>query len=143
MSAKSANQATAPGRSRVWLLLVAALAYVALTFHASIALASMAQTVPPAAHSARDDVVATLRTRSPGPVAPCCGEQRCTTLVTAGPLVPTAYEPIAKLHYKVRAVSLQYRTPVPAVIPGTPASVKNRRLRRHFPVYLSTARLRL
>lgn len=143
MSAKSASHALKSGRSHVWMLLLATLAYVALTFHASFALASMAQTASPAAFSAWDEAVEILQPQSPGPLAPCCGEQRCATLVTAGPLVPTAHEPIAEFHYKARAVTVQYRAIIPTAIPGTPESSQNRRLHRHSPLYLSTARLRL
>lgn len=143
MSAKVACHISVSGRPRVWMLLLATLAYVALTFHASIALASMIHSVPTVAYSARGDAAAALHTQEPAPLAPCCGEQQCATLVTAGPLVSTVHEPIAKFCYKAHAVTLQFRAPIPVLVPGATVWAQNRRLFQQAAVYLSTARLRL
>jgi len=130
------------GRSRAWILLLAMLAYVALTFHASFALASMTQATPPAAHPERGDVATVVHTRQ-SPLVPCCGEQQCTNLVTVGPLAPTAYKPVAKTRFKAQAATLQFRAPNSTPLPETPVPARNRRLFQQSPIYLSTARLRL
>lgn len=125
------------------MLMLATLAYVALTFHASFALASMTHAVPTAAYSAWGEAAATLHTQVPEPMVPCCREQQCTTLVTAGPLLPTAHEPVAKSHYKVRAVTFQYPALILEAGGAVLAPVQNQRLPQHTHIYLSTARLRL
>ena len=143
MSAKAASHVSMSGRARAWMLLLAMLAYVALTFHASVALASMAPIQSTVAYSARGDMATALYTQGPGPVAPCCGEKQCTTLVTVGPLVPTVHEPIAKFHYKAHAVTRWFRAPLSVPVTGAAAPAQNRRLFQQTPVYLSTARFRL
>lgn len=143
MSAKSASHASTSGRSHVWLLLLATLAYVALTFHASVALASVTQTVSPAAYSTWGDAAVSLPVQAPGPLAPCCGEQQCTTLATAGPLVPTVHDPIARSRYKAHAVALQFGSLISGTFLGSQAPVQNRPSPQYSPVYLLTARLRL
>ena len=142
MSAMPTSHASMSGRSRAWMLLLAMLAYVALTFHASVALASMTHVVPPAAHSERGDVATVLHTGQ-SPLAPCCGEQQCTKLVTIGPLAPTANQTIAKARFKAQAVTIQFRAPSSTPLPETPVPAHNRQIFQQSPVYFSTARLRL
>ncbi len=142
MSAMLASHASISGRSHARMLLPAMLAYVALTFHASFALASMTQTVPPAAHPQRGDVATVLHTGQ-SPLAPCCGEQQCTNLVTVGPLVPTAHKPVAKTRFKAQAATVQLRAASSTPLPETPVPARNRRIFQQSPVYFSTARLRL
>ena len=143
MSPRANNQVSTSGRLRVWMLLFGALAYVALTFHASIALASMTLTAPSVANGTWGGVAATLHSQGSGPFSPCCGEQQCATLVAVGPLVPTAHEPITKFRYKVQAVIPQLRAPISAPVTGMLEAARNRRLFQQAPVFLSTSRLRL
>lgn len=132
MSARLTNHTSTSEPPRVWMLLWAALAYVALTLHASIALASMAPAAPAITYTAWGDAATILHTLSPDPLAFCCGDQRCTIVVTAGALLPTAHEPIAKPRYQPRAVAFQYREPFPEAISWTSASAQSRRLPRHW-----------
>ncbi|HYW76332.1 MAG TPA: hypothetical protein VFA48_06865 [Gammaproteobacteria bacterium] len=130
------------GRSHAWMLLLAMLAYIALTFHASFALASMTQAMPPAAHSGHGDVATNLHAGQ-SPLAPCCGEQQCTNLVTIGLLAPTAHKAVAKTRFKAQAATVQFRAPSSTPLPETPVPARNRRPFQQSPIYLSTARLRL
>ena len=143
MSAMPISHYSMSGRLRAWILLLAMLAYVALTFHASFALASMRQAVPAFAYPARGDVATTVLHTRQSPLAPCCGEQECTRLVTIEPLAPAAYEPVAKTRFKAQALTLQFRAPISVPVPATPVPARNQRLFQQTPVYLSTARLRL
>jgi len=143
MSEQFANRTAAPGRPRVWLALLPALAYVLLTFHASVALASVGQAIPAAAWSPGAAALTTSGVPAPAP-PPCCGENQCHTVATAGPLLPAKPEQPPKPRHDVPVAIVPAPAPsFPAVTPGGVAPAQQPHSFPDFPVYLATARLRL
>jgi len=127
---------------RLRLLLLPVLAYVALTVHASVAMASMTQP--------STNVVSFLSIGEPefqnqasSPLAPCCAERQCTKLVTAVPLIPTAGEQPRKPHHDVAGFIAWNQTPVVVATSSVPPPTRDMGSIRNIPVYLATARLRL
>lgn len=126
---------------RVWLLLLPALAYVALSVHASVAFASMNR---PVASSVAFQSAGTseLQNQASSPLAPCCAEQQCTKLVTSGPLIPSAGELPSNPRHGAAASVTWHQTfvmmaPTLSMLARGPSSAQE------IPVYLATARLRL
>lgn len=144
MSMRNINRSRKSGRTRVWTLLLPALAYVALTFQASVALASMTDPTGVMGVTGPRDHATIFYARTPGPLAPCCGELECVTASTLGPPVTTVNEQGTKpRHQKTSAIVLP-RELIPAAASRAPLPITQfRGFPRHLPLYLSTARLRL
>lgn len=143
MSEPATTRTTTPRRPRRWLALSPALAYVLLTVHASVALASLGPTTPGAVGYAGSTAATTLREPFPAPLAPCCGEHQCKTVATAGPLLPARLEQPPRPHHDMAVAAVGARTLVPVVSATGPVPARHPHSARLLPVYLATARLRL
>lgn len=144
MSAKPAGYVLQPRCSHILMSSVSVLAYVALTIHASAALAAVTQPAIGAGLS-QGSVPAERQAQVHAPIrqGPCCGEGHCTRLVTAGPLIPTSGKQSARIPHN-RPVNHTFSLVLqPAAALTAPTIPRDRWSSSMRPVYLATARLRL